>query len=199
MKYFNLLIILLPLIGFSQNSEIKNIDSLRVTYETIIKNSQEEELDFYPPHITFSSVLMQRAIGTVNTEVTIYFDMLEDDVEEDIPVEYPSIRLVKVNINSGSYHIEKTFYFESNDQFSYYKHHEIGYDCYQLEYYYSNNNLIYLKQKSLKTNDCISDTVVENRTTSKLNKQDLTLAKIVQSKAKEYNNLLMQYMNCLEY
>lgn len=189
----------MPFIGFGQNSEIKNIDSSRVAYEVMVKNSQEEELDFYPPHITFSSSLMQRAIGEVNTEVTIYFDMLEDDVEADMPVEHPSIRLVKVNINSGAYHIEKTFYFESNDELAYYKHHEIGYDCYQLEYYYSKNSLIYLKQKSLKTDDCVSDTEIENKMISKFKNQDITLAKIVQSKAKEYNNLLMQYMNCLEY
>jgi len=197
MKNLVLILAFYPLFIFGQKQTVQKIDSTIQAYQFLIESYEADDLDFYPPHFTISSSLMERAIGLVNTTTTIYFDLNENENETDVE-DVPVIRMVDVNIHSGSYQISKTFFYNELGVFQYYFYKEIGYDCYQLEYYFNQLKPILIKQKSLKTNECKSDSIIEDRNTSKLTKQDLILINVVKDKANDFNRLLNQYLKCLD-
>ena len=112
MRFLIVTILLFNFSAFSQNNSLEKIDSICSAYDFLISASLEDDMDFYPPRFTITSTLMERAIGKVNTTTTIYFDKHELEPDDfDNPMDYGVIRKVMVSIQSGSYLITKSFYF----------------------------------------------------------------------------------------
>lgn len=156
-------------------------------------------MDFFPPKFTIESTLMERAIGEVKTATTVYFDKHELASQNfDRPKDYGVIRKVEVSIESGSYLINKTFYFNVQGELAYYYYKEGGYECYEKSYYFNSSNCIQLTHHNLQTEDCDA-AIQENYIKTKLNDSDKRRIISITNKATTYIVLLNTYYNALGF
>ncbi len=191
MKHLLFVLLLFPLSVSAQNTQVNAIKQQLMTYDSLIDQAKDEDLDFTPPHFTINSNLMERAIGEVNTKTTIYFDIQANE-DDDEPKDTSIIRKVEVNINSVSYNINKTYFFNSKGQLIYYSITENGYSCYTKQFYY-NQNCFFVMFKQHKTDNCDEENSSNDYNSSKLTKEDLKASKTIKITSNYYRQLLNTY------
>ncbi len=134
--------------------------------------SHDEDMDFFPPRFTITSTLMERAIGEVKSTTTVFFDNIEGVPKHNkSPRDSTVIRKVIQNLQSGSYNITKTYFFNEKGELVYHNYLESGYECYERSYYF-NDSCIYFTQAPHSFNDCESDDIKETITKTKFSRSE---------------------------
>jgi len=159
---------------FSQDIKGK-IDSLKIEIdERIILATEAFDGENIFPHMDMTCRLTQRAVGTVNSTVRVYFDRHDNLIwSEEEQIEKPSyqatLRKAEMAVVSGSYILNFSFYFDEIGDLRAYIIELIDHDygC-SIEQYYFHNQKLLLFEKSVI--DCDSKAV-----NSKTTKKDLTL------------------------
>ena len=203
MKKMKLVITLSFLIAsqlHGQNSALEKsilIDKICTDYDSLIQQSIEEEMDFYPAHITIKSTLSKRAIGEVDHTIKLYFDEheeFEEPVDEEeyyMPLKYAIIRKAIVILESGSYLIESNFYFDEDGYLVKFYFSENGYECYEETSYFDQHKPIRITHKEIETELCSDyDDPVEPYDKTNLNDTEKASALLLVKQAEKYRQIL---------
>ena len=191
MKIILLVCLFITFKGISQDTLVAKINSEKLEYDSLIYQSQQEELDFYPPKFVITSTLMERAIGEVSSTTELFFDVIEN---EEYDRDSCLLRQVKVTIESGSYLIAKTYFFNALGDLIYYQIHEEGYDCWEQTYYFD-NICIYKTQKALPTENCNLDVIAETFSKSTLSLSEIEFTNSILKTSNQYKNQLRLMYN----
>lgn len=158
-KTFILSILILSINGYAQSTSAQ-IDKICSNYDSLIQRSIDEEMDFYPAHITINSTLNKRAIGEVDHTIKLYFDEIEEFEEpidgEDytMPYKYAMLRKAIVIFESGSYTIKAQYYFDQYGYLIKYYYTETGYQCYNHATYFKEHKPVRMYRKLIESEEC---------------------------------------------
>jgi hypothetical protein len=184
MKLLMTLLCILPL-SFLHAEKINEIDSLAAAYDYRIAAMEAEEEPFLVPHITTSSYLMKRAIGGVQHDITIYFDIVQSEEPS------ANIRKVSFTLKSGSYNIQYSYYFDLEGGLIYYheKDENAYYDCQEWRLYFEGSQCLQLMKNPIKTNGCEGSSITTQKTTQ-FNDKEQEKIKMIQVEAQQFAKLL---------
>lgn len=109
----------------SAQSKQSEIDQQVANYNETVNAAVADEMEYEFPHLKTTCPLMLPAIGAVSHEVDIYFDLVQNEMDDDRDAnqQYAIIRKATFKLESGSYLFEFNFHFN-----------EIGMLIYQSEY-----------------------------------------------------------------
>ena len=171
--------------SFSYANKIDAVDSIVTAYDDRIATMEMEEEPFLVPHITTSSYLMKRAIGGVQHDITIYFDMTQSEEPSAV------IRKVSFTLNSGSYNIQYSYYFDQDGRLIYYheKDENAYNDCQEWRLYFNAKTCLQLNHQPVTTDGCEGSSA-PNRTTSQFNDEEQAKIKTIQTEAEQFAELL---------
>ncbi len=159
---------------FSQDIKGK-IDSLKIEIDDrIALAAQEFDGENIFPHMEMSCRLTQRAIGTVDTKIKVYFDRHDDLIwsEEEqtaTPSYQATLRKVEMTVVSGSYTINISYYYDKIGDLKAYliETIDLEYGCSIEQYYFHNQKLLLIEKSGI---DCNSKAV-----NTKTTRKDLTM------------------------
>ena len=195
------------LIGTIAQGQSEKIDSICTAYDEMIAQAIEEELDFYPAHITIKSTLNKRGIGPVDHIIKLYFDEVEEvehpvegEENEYMTYKYAMLRKVVVIFESGSYLIESNMYFDNNGFLIKFHFSENGYECYEETTYFNEHNPIRMTHTEMVTEDCPeNEERPESYDKTKLNDEEMAAAKLLVKVAEKYHLMLSNQYDIIKY
>lgn len=190
MKKWILGILLISMNAFAQTDEIEKICQ---DYDAQIAQSIEEESPELVPHINITANLIKRAIGSVQHNITIYFDEIETEEngsETDEFIKEAVIRKVEFSLTSGSYKIDYSYYFDEDGKLILYSERSVGYSCYFIQTYFKQKTAVRIKQQAISEENCDAEEETENFDHRNLSNDELAEALWIISDSDNFKKLL---------
>lgn len=196
----HLIISLFILSSSSVFSQIQEIDSICNQYDKKIAQAIEEEAWEGLPKIETKSKLIKRAIGPVEHLITIYFDEYEVELGQegmDVFHKEAVIRKVEMVVESVSYKMEYSYYFDTGGLLIKYHMREVGYNCLERTWHFDDKKVVRVKQNPLEA-DCLENKPVETFDREP-NADDKMRASWILDEAKKLREILFLNYELLKY
>lgn len=180
-------------------SSPEKIDSTVQVYDAFVTEAEQEETPEILPKITTGCTLMKRAIGTVNHDITIYFDRADEIIESEKPStsalneSYEAIiRKVSFTLTSGSYTIDFFYHFNSNGDLIRYQEKMVDsyYGCTLKTFYFNAGKCLKFTAKNFVSADCPEETESPQIERTKLTDEDVEMLKQVIDECQKFKTLL---------
>lgn len=177
----------------AQEDVVTKIRQSYNTYNQLIVGSNEEGLEYFPPHFEVKSTQNRPALGPVNISISYYYSEISDEEEPDWYRNEAIIRKVVYKESMPSYTDYQEFFYDENGKLIFYYSKLTGYSCGEKRLYFDNEKLIKIKFNPLTGEDCLSDEKFPEftRLSGKLTKDDLDWEKWTIKKAGRHQNALI--------
>lgn len=168
-------------------------------YDAFVMEAEQEETPEILPKITTTCTLMKRAIGTVNHDITIYFDRADEIIESDDPSTSPLnenyhaiIRKVSFTLTSGSYTIDFFYHFDSNGNLIRYQEKTVDsyYGCTLKTFYFNMGKCLKFTAKNFVSVDCPEEKEPTQIERTQLTDEDIKMLKEVIYECQKFKTLL---------
>jgi hypothetical protein len=174
-------------------------DSVCAAYDNEIQRAIDEEMSELVPVIKINTKTIQRAIGTVETSISLYYDLHEEVIESEEGVSYKETAILRkaiYRVNTGSYERNKTYYFDEFEKFIRFNDLAIGYKCVERSIYFTEDKLKRIVQIP-RLLDCYETDLPLQFDKTKFTNADLSMAKKIQLEASKYIALLQSNLIAL--